>query len=240
MATLLPAHRRLDNPAHRQEVAGFWNVTELPEAPGLTATRMFQELESGSLKAIWIMCTNPMVSLPDANRVEAALKNARFVVVQDISDQNQALPFADLVLPAAGHFEKEGTMTNSERRVTYLGKVTDPPGEALPDAEILLRFGRAMGFSGFHHASMADVFAEHAALTRHTNIDISGLSYRRLQEEGSMQWPVPHEKHPGTARLFTDRRFYTPNEKARFFSLDARNLSEIGRASCRERVGQYV
>src|SRR3546814_6948532 len=104
------------------------------------------------------MCTNPMVSLPDANRVEAALKDARFVVVQDISDQNQALPFADLVLPAAGHFEKEGTMTNSERRVTYLGKVTDPPGEALPDAEILLRFGRAMGFSGFHHASMADVF----------------------------------------------------------------------------------
>src|SRR3546814_2703831 len=83
-----------------------------------------------------------------------------------------------------------------------------------------------MGFSGFHHASMADVFAEHAALTRHTNIDISGLSYRRLQEEGSMQWPVPHEKHPGTARLFTDRRFYTPNEKARFFSLAARHLSE--------------
>src|SRR3546814_18308275 len=91
MATLLPAHRRLDNPAHRQEVAGFWNVTELPEAPGLTATRMFQELESGSLQDIWIMCTNPMASLTDANRVEAALKNARIVVVQDISDQNQAL-----------------------------------------------------------------------------------------------------------------------------------------------------
>src|SRR3546814_19372558 len=119
---------------------------------------MFQELEIGSLKAIWIMCTKPIVSLPDANRVEAALKNARLVVVQDISDQNQALPFAYLVLPAAGHFEKDGTMYKSERRVTYLDKVTDPHDEELHDVEILISFGRASGLSGIHNAHMTNLF----------------------------------------------------------------------------------
>ncbi|WP_262713144.1 nitrate reductase [Anseongella ginsenosidimutans] len=226
MATLLPAHRRLDNPLHRQEVAAFWKVPAVPERPGLAATKLFEALESGEVKAVWIMCTNPLVSLPNANQVEAALKKARFVVVQDISGQNQAIPYADLVLPAAGHFEKEGTMTNSERRITYLSKVTAPPGEALPDAEILLRFARAMGFKGFGQKNMAEVFAEHAALTRHTNIDISGLSYKRLQEEGSMQWPVPHPQHTGTSRLFENARFFTESGKARFQPVQPLNLSE--------------
>ncbi|HYH55005.1 MAG TPA: molybdopterin dinucleotide binding domain-containing protein, partial [Anseongella sp.] len=226
MATLLPAHRRLENPAHRAEVAAFWGVPSLPAEPGLVATRMFEALESGKMKAIWIICTNPLVSLPDSNQVEAALKKARFVIVQDISNQNQALPYADLVLPAAGHFEKEGTMTNSERRISYLAKVTEPPEEALPDAEILIRFAREMGCQGFDFANMAGVFEEHAALTRNTRVDISGLDYSRLLEEGSMQWPVPHRQHKGTARLFEDLRFYTESGRARFHAADPRNLSE--------------
>src|SRR5690606_36527144 len=133
MANLLPSHRNLADPVHRQEVADFWGVPSLPEKPGFTATEMFDALLSGSMKAVWIICTNPIVSLPDARNVDVALKNARFVVVQDISSRSDTLPYADLVLPAAGWLEKDGTMTNSDRRITYLEKGIDPPGEALSD-----------------------------------------------------------------------------------------------------------
>jgi ferredoxin-nitrate reductase len=220
LATMLAAHRTIDNPVHRKEVADFWGVPSISDKPGLTATQMIEALERGDLKAIWIICTNPIVSLPDSRRAEAALKKARFVVVQDISNRSDTLAFADLVLPAAGHFEKEGTMTNSERRISHLSKVVDAPGEALPDIEILSMFAREMGFSGFDHASAAEIFAEHARLTKGTNIDISGLSYDRLKQEGTMQWPVPTPHHFGTSRLFTDNKFYTPTKKARFLPLN--------------------
>jgi ferredoxin-nitrate reductase len=227
LATMLAAHRTIANPQHRKEVADFWRVNILSDKPGYTATQMIEALERGDLKAVWIICTNPLVSLPDLKRAEAALKNARFVVVQDISRLSDTVAYADLVLPAAGHFEKEGTMTNSERRISHLSKIIDPPGEARPDSEILCTFAKAMGFHGFDFASPAEIFAEHARLTQGTNIDISGLSYERLKNEGTLQWPVPGEMHRGTPRLFTDHRFYTPSTKAKFYSLDApQNLSD--------------
>lgn len=227
LATLLAAHRSLDNPVHRKEVADFWGVPKISEKPGLTATQMVEALERGDLKAVWIICTNPMVSLPDSRRAEAALKNARFVVVQDISNRSDTVSFADLVLPAAGHFEKEGTMTNSDRRISHLAKVSDPPGEAKADTDILCMFAQEMGYKGFNFRTAADIFAEHAQLTRGTKIDITGLSYERLKREGTFQWPVLTPVHPGTPRLFTDRIFYTPSAKARFLALDhPENLSD--------------
>lgn len=216
MSTLLAAHRDQKNPHHRKEVANFWGVQDLPAKPGLTATQMFDALENGSMKAVWIICTNPMVSLPQSNRMERALKNARFVVVQDISNRSDTAAFADLVLPAAGWLEKEGTMTNSDRRINYLPKVIDAPGEALADAEILCRFAQEMGYAGFDFNNASEIYDEHCSLTRGTNIDISGLNYNRLQQEGSFQWPVPYEDHQGTERLFTDKKFYTPSQKAQF------------------------
>lgn len=225
LATMLAAHRTLSNPQHRKEVAEFWDVKSISEKPGLTATQMIDKLESGELKAIWIICTNPMVSLPNGRRAEAALKNARFVVVQDISNLSDTLSFADLVLPAAGHFEKEGTMTNSERRVSYLNKIVDPPGDALPDAEILCRFAQAMGFKGFDYKSAAEIFEEHTRLTRGTHIDISALSYDRLKQAGTFQWPVHRAKPNGTARLFEDHIFYTATKRAQFHPLDPQNQS---------------
>jgi ferredoxin-nitrate reductase len=146
LATMLAAHRDLSNPVHRQEVADFWGVPSVPEKAGYTATEMFAALRDGRMKALWIICTNPLVSLPDSHGVEEAMRNAKFVVVQDISNRSDTVPFADLVLPAAAWVEKTGTMTNSERRISYLNKVVDPPGEALPDAEILWRFACKMGF----------------------------------------------------------------------------------------------
>jgi ferredoxin-nitrate reductase len=220
LATMLAAHRSYANPMHRKEVAEFWGVNNLPEKPGLTATQMIEALESGELKAIWIVCTNPLVSLPDSRRVENALRKARFVVVQDISRSSDTVAFADLVLPAAGHFEKEGTMTNSERRISYLSKVTEPPGEALPDAEILCRFARVMGFRGFSYEGAADIFDEHAALTKGTNLDISGLTYDHLKVRGSVQWPFDTDHPNGTARLFEDKQFFTPTKKARFVPVE--------------------
>lgn len=226
LATMLAAHRSIANENHRDEVAKFWGVEKISDKPGLTATQMIEALEGGRLKAIWIMCTNPLVSWPDARRAEAALANAKFVVVQDISSRSDTMQFADLVLPAAGHFEKEGTMTNSERRITHLDKIIDPPGEALPDAEIIQRFAKEMGFHGFDFKAPAEIFAEHVQLTQGTNIDVSGLDYKKLKSLGSIQWPFPKEASVGTPRLFTDHSFYTRSRKAKFHSLPPENLSE--------------
>ncbi|MEO1451823.1 MAG: molybdopterin-dependent oxidoreductase, partial [Bacteroidota bacterium] len=172
MASLLAAHRDLHNPAHRQEVADFWGVEEIQAKPGLTATQMFEALESGKMKAVWVICTNPVVSLPNARKVEAALAKARFVVVQDISHRSDTAAYADVLLPAAGWLEKAGTMTNSDRRVSYLPRIISPPGEALPDAEIIWRFANHMGYSGFDYRSVSEVYDEYCLLTKGTHIDV--------------------------------------------------------------------
>ena len=216
MASLLAAHRVQSNPEHRAEVARFWGVDDLPAEPGLTATQMFDALESGRLKAVWIICTNPSVSLPRGRQTDRALRNARFVVVQDISRRSDTAAYADVLLPAAGWLEKAGTMTNSDRRISYLEPLVEPPGEARPDADILCDFARRMGYPGFDFRDVAEVYDEYARMTVGTNIDVSGLSHRRLRDEGTFQWPVPHARHPGTPRLFTDHHFYTPSGRARF------------------------
>jgi len=212
---LLPAHRNLASPAHRAEVQQFWGSGPLAATPGYTATEMFEALEDGRLKAIWILCTNPLTSLPNARQAEAALAKAKFVVVQEISNKPETLAYADVILPAAAWAEKEGTMTNSERRISHLAKVVAAPGEALPDAEIICRFARAMGFSGFDYPSPAAIYEEHARLTAGTTLDISGLTYSILQERSSVQWPYQASQPvPDTARLFTDQQFYTPSRRA--------------------------
>ncbi len=215
LANLLPAHRDLNNSVHREEVQKFWDGAPISPNPGLTATEMFKALDEGRLKAIWILCTNPITSLPNARFVEQALKKAKFVVVQEISDKPETLAFADVILPAAAWAEKEGTMTNSERRISYLDKILEPPGEALPDAEIICRFARKMGFKGFDFENPAAIYAEHVRLTAKTNIDINGLSHETIRQNGSVQWPYKKKnKTPETPRLFTDKVFYTPSKKA--------------------------
>ncbi|GAA3629357.1 nitrate reductase [Flavivirga jejuensis] len=216
MANLLAVHKDLMNEEHRREVAQFWGVDKISPKPGLTATEMFDALESGKLKAVWIICTNPLVSMPNTHQIERAMKQAKFVVVQDISHKADTLEYADLVLPAAGWLEKEGTMTNSERRISYLPKEIDAPGEARPDVEILCDFAQKMGFRGFNYNSAEEIYSEYTAMTKGTNIDVSFLNYDRLKNEGTFQWPVPEHRHPGTPRLFENKEFYTPSKKAIF------------------------
>ncbi len=216
MANLLAVHKDLMNPNHRDEVAQFWGVDKISPKPGFTATQMFDALASGEMKAIWIVCTNPLVSLPNSHQIEKAMEHAKFVIVQDISFRSDTVEYADLVLPAAGWLEKEGTMTNSERRISYLPKVVEAPGEARPDYEIFCDFAQRMGYRGFDYNSAEDVYAEYASMTKGTNIDVSFLNYDRLKTEGTFQWPVSEYRHKGTPRLFQDKKFYTPSTKAIF------------------------
>lgn len=229
LSNLLPAHRDLTSEKDRNEVERFWQIPigTISPKPGLTATEMFEELNTGKLKAVWILCTNPLISLPDVRLAEAGLKNAKFVVVQEVSSKPETLQYADVVLPAAAWLEKEGTMTNAGRYVAYLNKLVDAPGEALPDAEIICRFAQKMGFSGFDYQSSEEIYAEHAALTTGTHIDISGLDYGVLKEKRAVQWPYPKDESGyGTPRLFTDKKFYTPTQKANIHSFDDENKSE--------------
>ena len=239
LSNLLPAHRDLTNETHRNEVEKFWQIPlgTIKPTPGLTATEMFDALNDGKLKAIWILCTNPLISLPDVRMAEAGLKKAKFVVVQDVSNKVETLQYADVVLPAAAWTEKEGTMTNAARYISYLNKIIDAPGEALPDAEIICRFAKKMGYKGFEYKNFSEIYAEHAALTEGTNIDISGLNYEILKEKKAVQWPykkkegnwqnaINNEENFGTPRLFTDNKFFTPDKKANIHSFSDENNSE--------------
>ncbi len=149
MANLLSAHRDLANPAHRAEVAQLWGIDSVPAQPGKTAVEMFDAIHRGEIKAVWIACTNPAQSMPDVNRVRAALERAQFVVVQEAYRNTDTVQYADLLLPATTWGEKEGTVTNSERRITRVRAAVAAPGEARADAEIAttfaLRLGAALG-----------------------------------------------------------------------------------------------
>nr|WP_229249005.1 nitrate reductase [Dyadobacter sandarakinus] len=232
LASLLPGHREVSNAAHRQYMETFWNTpASIAPAPGLTATEMFAALAEDRLKAIWIINTNPMVSMPDMHAVEQAMTKARFVVVQDVSDRADTVRFADVVLPAAAWLEKEGTMTNAERRITHLPKVLDAPGNALPDAEIICRFAAKMGFeNAFSYPHISAVYEEYVQCTAGTHIDVSGVSYSELDKQRSIQWPFPAgmkgEERSGTSRLFEDHLFYTKNQKAQLHAVADENASE--------------
>src|SRR5207245_193601 len=145
MANLLSAHRDLANPRHRAEIAKLWSVPQVPAEPGKTAVELFQALHDGKVRAVWIACTNPAQSMPDAALVRAGLERAEFVVVQEAFRNTDTAGFADLLLPASSWGEKEGTVTNSERRISRVRAAVPPPGEARHDWEIAVDFARRLG-----------------------------------------------------------------------------------------------
>jgi ferredoxin-nitrate reductase len=226
LSTLLPGYRSISDPEHRAEMRRLWNIPAdapgISPAPGLAATELVDALEAGTVKAVWIVATNPVVSQPDAQRFSAALRRADLVVCQDAYHPTETSSLAHVVLPAAAWPEKAGTMTNSERRVGLLRRALDPPEDALPDWEIFARLGRALGHGeAFAWTSAAEVFAEFVTTTDGRVCDMSGLSHERLAREGALQWPVPAHgvdgvEHSGTERLYASRRFPTPNGRARF------------------------
>ncbi|MEA2264991.1 MAG: ferredoxin-nitrate reductase, partial [Solirubrobacteraceae bacterium] len=219
LAHLLPGYRDVTDAADRADIEAHWSTPQpIDPTPGLTATEIF---EPGRVKAIWIVATNPAVSMPDSARVREALERAELVVVQDAHHPTETSALAHVVLPAAAWPEKEGSMTNSERRVGLVRKVLDPPGQARPDWRIFAGLAGALGHAeDFAWPDAAAVYDEFAASTAGRPCDVSGLSHERLKLAGSVQWPCPADRagdaHEGTTRLYTDRRFPTPDGRARF------------------------
>ena len=223
LAHMLPGYRSVENSKHRQEVERFWGVpcASISPKPGLPALEQFEALAAGKLKALWILCTNPAASVPETDLIEKALRQAELVVVQDAYHPTATGRLAHVLLPAAQWSEKEGVMTNSERRVTYMPQLVDPPGEALPDWQIIARFAHAMGFAAaFSYDSSETIFTEYAALTENTLCDCSGMSYRGLKEKGPLQWPCSKKNSGGTERLYDRGKFPTASGKANFIAVD--------------------
>ena len=229
MANLLPGHRDLRDPADRAELAALWGVDALPAAPGRTAVEMFEALRTGEIRLLWIACTNPAQSLPDQANVRAALRKAELVVLQECFAGTATAQYADVVLPAATWGEKDGTVTNSERRISRVRGVLAPPGQARPDADIVVDFARRLEArlrpgapSLFPFGDVESIWNEHRATTVGRDLDIGGLSWRALEEQGPQQWPYPVGAEAGRARLYTAstagaaRRFATPDGRARF------------------------
>lgn len=222
LSNLLPGYRSVQNPRHREEVERAWGLPfgSIGSEPGLPALEQFEALAASKLKAIWILCTNPAASAPDLDLIEKALRQAELVVVQDAYHPTATSRLAHVVLPAAQWSEKEGVMTNSERRMTYMPKLANPPGEALPDWKIIALFAQAMGFgASFAYRSAKEIFAEYAALTAQTGCDCSGMSYQKLKKS-PLQWPYPKIQRQSTERLFTDGKFPTADGKANLLPVE--------------------
>jgi assimilatory nitrate reductase catalytic subunit len=224
MANMLAAHMELSDARHRQIVQDFWRSPRIADRPGLKAVELFQAIESRHVKAVWIVATNPVVSLPDADQVRRALARCELIVVSDVVQKTDTTAFAHVLLPAAAWGEKEGTVTNSERRISRQRAFLDPPGETRPDWWAMCGVAKRMGFAGaFEFASSHEIFSEHARLSAAGNegtraFDIGGLAHLRSPEFDALepvQWPVPVERL-GTARLFASGRFFHPDGRARF------------------------
>jgi assimilatory nitrate reductase catalytic subunit len=233
MANLLSAHRDLANPAHRAEVAALWGVPEVPSAPGLTAVELFDALAEGTVKMVWIACTNPAQSLPDQATVRRGLARAELVVLQEAFANTETAAFADVQLPASTWGEKEGTVTNSERRISRVRAAIAPPGEARADWAIAVDFAHRLEArlrpgrpTLFPYEMAAEIFAEHAATTRGRDLDITGLSFARLDADGPQQWPCPEGAPGGRARLYTDHEFATEDGRARFATVKFTPVAE--------------
>jgi ferredoxin-nitrate reductase len=227
LSHLLPGYRQVKNPDHRQELEALWQLPpdSIVPVPGRTIWETIQGLETGEIQLLWVVATNPAVSLPDLERAKAAMRRSQFTVYQDAYYPTETAEFAHLLLPAAQWSEKTGCMTNSERVVTLCPQFRAPLGEARPDWAIFAEVGRRLGFGKqFAFNSSAEVFAEFVQMTKGRPCDMTGLSHERLAN-GPVQWPIP-AGGSSRQRLYTDLRFHTPDGRARFAAPHARGLAE--------------
>lgn len=235
LANQLAAHMELGNAQHRQTVQSFWQSPVMADRPGYRAVELFDAILDGKVKAVWIMATNPAVSLPDSNRVRQALAQCEFVVVSDCISNTDTTAFAHVLLPAATWGERDGTVTNSERRISRQRAFREAPGETRPDwwivCEVAKRMARHLDWpDAFNYASARDIFNEYAALTGYNNhgtrdLDLSGLAdmdESAYQTLAPVQWPVNAARASGTPRMFEDGIFFTPSGKAQFVPITPR------------------
>jgi len=232
LANMLAAHMDIEKAADRERVQRFWQSPTVAAKPGLKAVDLFRAVADGRIKALWIVATNPVDSMPDAGNVEEALRSCPFVVVSDVSANTDTIRHAHVRLPAAAWGEKSGTVTNSERRISRQRSFLPLPGEARPDWLIFCDVAKRMGFgAAFDFKSPSQIFTEHAALsafenngTRDFDIgefeNISEDDFDRLEP---FQWP----RRAGSAprlRMFDDGRFFTSDKKARLLAIVAKEV----------------
>jgi assimilatory nitrate reductase catalytic subunit len=235
LANMLASHLDIENRQHRDAVRGFWQSPEMPEKPGLKAVDMFRAVGDGRIKAIWIIHTNPVVSMPEADLVAKALQACPFVVVQDVTADTDTARLAHVLLPATAWAEKSGTVTNSERRISRQRAALPAPGQARDDWRILAEVAGRMGWAqDFAWKTSAEVFAEHAALSGVAGnlgaaFDISDHATIGADEYDGLApftWPANPRKSGG--RFFADRRFHTLDGKARMIAVAAPVLAKAG------------
>ena len=228
LANMLAAHMDIENPIHNALVERFWSAPNMAKNKGLKAVDMFEKVHTGDIKFIWIMATNPVVSMPNRQKIEAALLACETVVVSDTINKNDTLAFATIALPATGWSEKDGTVTNSERRISRQRALFPPTKQARHDWQIICDVATKMGFAdAFAYTCARDVFCEHAKLSAYENegsrdFDLSGLNELSVQQYDSLkpiQWPVNAANPNGTARMFSNNRFFTDNGKAKFIAI---------------------
>jgi anaerobic selenocysteine-containing dehydrogenase len=225
-ASSLPGYRKFENATHRAELAGLWNIDaeRIPSTRGLAYPDIIRAAADGEIKALWIIATNPVVSFPNKPELERALANLEFLVVQDGFHPTPTTVFADLVLPAAIWGEKEGTFTNSERRVGKVNNVVEPPAEARSDFDIFLALAERLGcrgeiFPGW--TGPADGFEEWKKVSSGRLCDYSGMTYERIESEGGLQWPFPAGKtEVSPSRLYSDGGYEHESGRAKLFAID--------------------
>ena len=193
-----PGYQKVNDPAVKEKFEKAWGV-ELSDQPGITLTEIVHNAGHGDIKLLYIMGENPMVSDPDLTHVEEALKNTEFLVVQDIF-LTETAQLADVVLPATSFAEKDGTFSNTERRVQMVRKAIEPIGGSKPDWQILADLLNKLGIEG-NYATPEEIFAEICAVTP----SYGGITYGRLNELGSLQWPCPTTDHTGTKYLHSGK-----------------------------------
>ncbi|MFC4257451.1 molybdopterin-dependent oxidoreductase [Marinobacter lacisalsi] len=231
LANTLAAHMEYDTPGARERVGGFWGTDRIPRAPGHKAVELFDAVHRGEIKVLWVMGTNPAVSLPDSSHIREAMKHCPVVIVSDCIARTDTTELADILLPAEGWGEKDGTVTNSERCISRQRRFLPAAGDARADWRILAEVGKRLGHGdAFRWATAADVFREHARLSALDNdgarqFDLSSLAHLtddQYEQLSPVQWPV-NGKHPrGCARLYADGRFSTNDGRARFVAVQPR------------------
>ncbi len=225
MANTLAAHMDLDRADHRQIVQSFWNSPRIASKPGLKAVDLFDAIHDGSVKAVWIVATNPVVSMPNADWVRAALNRCELLVVSDCMAATDTTALAHVLLPAAAWGEKDGTVTNSERCISRQRAFLPTPGASKPDWWIFCEVAKRMGFiEGFNYPSAREIFLEHAALSAIDNegqrgFNLGGLSHLSQDEYDRFtprRWPAPANENLSPRRPFADGRFFHADGRARF------------------------
>ena len=244
LPNVYPGYQRVDDPSVRKKFEEAWGV-ELSPKPGLTATEMIDAALEGTLKAMYIMGENPVITDPNLHHTVKALNSLDFLVVQDIF-MTETAALADVILPATCSFEKDGTFTNTERRVQRVRKVVDPPGRARNDLAIISRISRAMRYP-LEYESPENILEEFGRLWP----ALGGISYERIKSNG-LAWPCPAKDHPGTEFLYKDGfpkgkvPFVTvpftppaeaPNKEYPFILTTGRNLYQYHSGSMTRRVG---